>query len=125
MATAIVTTEIPVLLHNPTSLTHQFGHNNLGSLSVATLDQKMAFPLHSYLREMCMTYGAKFPLKDSCRIHGIDVFLPDFLYKTHGWRLRRYLNAICCCTTTSRRTASWQLAVTRRSKKMILSSVSR
>ena len=26
---------------------------------------KMAFPVHWYLQEMCMTYGPKFPLKGS------------------------------------------------------------
>ena len=47
-----------------------------------------------------MTYGPKFPLKDSCRTHGISYRLPH----------TRHTGPV------SRRTASWQQAVTRRSK---------
>ena len=32
----------------------------------------MAFPLCSYLQEMCMTYGVKFPFQDSCKGNGIS-----------------------------------------------------
>ena len=51
---------------------------------------KVAYPLHSYPPEMCMTYGPKFPVVAA----GYMAFLPGFLYKRYGWRLRKYLNII-------------------------------
>ena len=41
-----------------------------------TTGPKVAFPLHSYPQEMCMTYGLKFPPEDSWRIHGISSRFP-------------------------------------------------
>ena len=52
-----------------------------------------------------MTYGPKFPLKDSCRTHGISSRFP--------------IQDI----QVSRKTASWQQAVTRDSKNDFIVSV--